>query len=320
MYQKDTIISAIKLFNELTKDNIIGYKRENYIKKIFGCHINTVYNWIKKYGNFDFSNFNKSKYNNKKITDDIEKFILSSITKNNTFKIKEIKKNVKSKFNIELSRPSIYNVLHKNNLTFKQIKVKNVPYSDDKMKELKHEMAKKIEPIKNDLVSYDEMAVYLNDTPSRGWSIKGTDCIIQTKKPLRRQRFSIGMSIDYYSNIDFTLVEGSLRQDDLINFFNKLNKKKIKEKTFFMDNASTHKSKKMKLFIEKNKMKVTYNIPYCSDLNPIEYIFSLLRKKLLDEDVSDRNDIIKILIKFKKEINKQHVKNIFNKCINSMQK
>ena len=38
-------------------------------------------------------------------------------------------------------------------------------------------------------------------------------------------------------------------------------------------------------YIKNNNLKVIYNIPYCSQYNPIKYIFSLLRKKLLDEEI-----------------------------------
>jgi hypothetical protein len=40
------------------------------------------------------------------------------------------------------------------------------------------------------------------------------------------------MNIDINSHIDFTLIDGSLKQDKLINFFNKLNKKKLYIKHF----------------------------------------------------------------------------------------
>ena len=176
-------------------------------------------------------------------------------------------------------------------------------------------MRDKIKPVFNNLNSYDEMAIYLNDTPSYGWSKKGTDCIIKTKKSLNKKRYTIGMNININSDIDFTLIEGSLKQDKLINFFNKLNKNKIKNRTFLMDNSSIHKSKKMIKYIKDNNLKVIYNIPYCSEYNLIEYIFSLLRKKLLNEEINNEKDIIKIIVKFKKEINKNHVKNIFNKCM-----
>lgn len=86
-----------------------------------------------------------------------------------------------------------------------------------------------------------------------------------------------------------------------------------------MDNASIHRSKKMTMFIKNNNLKIIYNIPYCSQFNPIEYIFSLLRKKLLNEEINDKEDIIKIILNFKKEINKSHVKNIFNKCMKDIE-
>lgn len=321
MYSIDTIKNAIKLFYELKKNNFKGYKLINFIKNSIGCHITTIYLWINKFGNPD-TNFNysyKSKYNNIKINEDIEKFILSSISINNTFNIKKIKKNIVNKFNVNLSKQTIYNVLHKNNLTYKQIKVKNMPYSNDKFKELKIELRDKIKPVFNNLNSFDEMAIYLNDTPTHGWSIKGNDCIIKTKKSLNKKRYTIGMNIDINSDIDFTLIEGSLKQDKLISFFNKLNKKKIKNRTFLIDNASIHRSKKMTMFIKNNNLKIIYNIPYSSQFNPIEYVFSLLRKKLLNEEINNKEDIIKIILNFKKEINKNHVKNIFNKCMKDIE-
>ena len=137
MYSIDTVKNTIRLFNQLKKNNFKGYKLINFIKNSIGCHITTVYNWINQYGDLNFFNLNKSKFNNKKITEEIEKFILSSISKFNTFNIKKIKKNIINNFNVLLSKQSIYHVLHKNNLTYKQTKVKNMPYSDDKFKNLK---------------------------------------------------------------------------------------------------------------------------------------------------------------------------------------
>ncbi len=61
------------------------------------------------------------------------------------------------------------------------------------------------------------MAIYFNDTSSYGWSKKDTGCIIKTKKSLNKKCYSIGMNINININInsdmDFTLIEGSLKQD-----------------------------------------------------------------------------------------------------------
>ena len=72
------------------------------------------------------------------------------------------------------------------------------------------------------------------------------------------------MNKNINGDIDFTLIEGSMKQDKLINFFNKLHKNKIKNSYFLMDNASIHKSKKMTKYIKDNYLKVIYNIPHCS--------------------------------------------------------
>jgi transposase len=67
-----------------------------------------------------------------------------------------------------------------------------------------------------------------------------------------------------------------------------------------------------------NKIKLIYNVPYHSHLNPIEYIFSLLRRELLNGDTSSLENIGKIIRNFKKNLNKNIIDNIFKKCINEI--
>jgi transposase len=123
MYSIEIIKASINLYFKLLKNNIIGKNRIDIIKKTFNIHINTLYNWINKYYNnniFDFNNYKTNyKYNNIKITSNIEQFIIKSIDTNNNFNIRLIQKNIKNKFNIYISISSIYYVLHKNNLTYK---------------------------------------------------------------------------------------------------------------------------------------------------------------------------------------------------------
>ena len=91
-----------------------------------------------------------------------------------------------------------------------------------------------------------------------------------------------------------------------------------KNNYIFMDNASIHKNALFKKFINDNNFNVIYNIPYHSELNPIEYIFSLLRKELLTYDNSTFKQIINIIVKFIKNFNSKYSYNIFNKCFNNI--
>lgn len=323
MYTFNTIKSCINLYIKLEKDGIIGKKRIDYIKSIFNVHINTLYKWINKYHNKKSISSNNNKYtnnyklNNLKVTKDIEKLIIQSIDKNNNFDTKKIIKNILDKFNVLLSRSTIYSILHKNNFTYKKLIIKNVPYDNDKIKNLKNELNIKINNIdETTLVSYDEMSIYLNAKQYKGWSLKGNKCIIETKnKSIFNKRFSIGMSVSINGDIDFTITYGALNSFKFNTFMEKINKNNC---SILLDNASIHKNKHFNNNIKINNWNIIYNVPYHSHLNPIEYIFSLLRRELLKNDINSFNDIIETVIKFKKNINKTYVKNIFNKCLNEI--
>jgi len=325
MYSIDIIRASILLYYKLKNNKIIGKKRINIIRSTFDLHMNTLYNWIKLYYNklnntFNFSSYKTNfKYNNLKITNNIETFIINSIDLNNNFNIKKIKYNIKNKFNTTLSKSSIYHILHKNNLTYKKIYIKNDPYNDAENLKFKNDLKNKISNIDiNNIISYDEMSIYLNQKPYKGWSKRGTNCFIKTKnKTIFNKRYSIGMSIDIKGKIDFTIVEGALKS----NKFNKFMKKIMTSSNYiFMDNASIHKNSIFKQFINNNNFNVIYNIPYHSELNPIEYIFSLLRKELLNNSNSTYKNIINTIVIFVKKFNETYSYNIFNKCFNNLLK
>ena len=66
-----------------------------------------------------------------------------------------------------MSKSSIYHILHKNNLTYKKLYVKNIPYDNDKINIFKNDLKNKINDIANidNFISYDEMSIYLNSKP-----------------------------------------------------------------------------------------------------------------------------------------------------------
>ena len=90
--------------------------------------------------------------------------------------------------------------------------------------------------------------------------------------------------------------------------------------TYFLDNASIHRTKKFMKCVKDEKMHVLYNAPYHSEINPIEYVFSLLRKKVRKCIINTKDDLIRLLESFKKSINKTHLTNIFNHAFGLLNK
>lgn len=121
------------------------------------------------------------------------------------------------------------------------------------------------------------------------------------------------MTISKNKVLDYTIVKGSLKTNKFSNFIKKINKNTNNKYTLFMDNATIHKSKVVNQCIKDNNIKVIYNVPYHSEYNPIEYIFSLLRKDLQQKDNTTESKIIKIINEFKINITQKTINNIFNK-------
>ena len=71
---------------------------------------------------YDVKNLRK-KYENIKITDTIECFILNSLNDNPVINIKNIKQYILKNFNVSLSISSIYYVIKNNNFTYKKTHV-----------------------------------------------------------------------------------------------------------------------------------------------------------------------------------------------------
>ena len=124
----------------------------------------------------------RKKYNNIKITPDIEKFIINKINNNNIITTKKIKFLIFENFNIKLSKTSIYFILHKNNISFKKTKIITNPYSHTdqviQINNVKNEISK---VDINNIISIDEMSIIAHQKPKYGWSKKGKRCFIYNK-------------------------------------------------------------------------------------------------------------------------------------------
>ena len=69
---------------------------------------------------------------------------------------------------------------------------------------------------------------------------------------------------------------------------------------------------------KKEKINVIFNAPYQSEFNPIEMVFSLLRKKLNKKIVKNKTEITEVINNFIKETKESTLTNIFNHSKNTL--
>jgi len=312
-YSKVIVDSSIRLYILLNK-NIKGKEKENIICKTFNISISTFYNWYRKYNNKEFfldqSRIKKNK--NNKITIEIINFVIEYYKKNPLTKAKNIRKIIMNTFLKSISKSSIYNILKKNNITYKKTQKKIVPFSQKKLKYKKTILKKQINKAGiNNIISLDEISVCFGDIQPKGWSEKGKKCFVYTNnKSIKGKRYSLCMATTNKKIINYKIVEKGFKTETYNNFLKETYQKEP-TKTFLKDNASIHKSKLVKQTIRKNKIKVIYGIPYHSEYNPIEFIFSILRKKLQESPITKLNELINIIDYFSKLNNEKKFTNIF---------
>jgi transposase len=368
MFDKNIRQICINVYNQLNKYNIKGVDKKLFITDTFNLHINSLYNWIKK----DNHIHNCNKYLNNKIDLVIENFVIYNF--NDKFKVKNIKKNVKEKFNVSLSYKDIlcilktnnlkfdkniiknnidefiidnikinnymtaneliklinnkfkitvsityiYNVLTKHNYSYKKIRINSNPYSKEKQKEQLIEIKNKIQKNNiNNIISIDEISVKEFENLDKGWSLKGIESEVNNKnKKINNKRYSILMASSNKKIINYTIVEKGIKTNNFNNFMLKLNRMdKEKNHVYFLDNARVHKTKSFNKIKEDYKLNIIYNAPYQSKYNPIEYVFSLLRKQIQKYSNKSYNELIKIINIFIKNIEENKLNNIFNHVI-----
>ena len=172
---------------------------------------------------------------------------------------------------------------------------------------------------KKELISIDEMSIITNRTPTKGWALINNECVVSIPCLKPNKRYSLLLATSKKKIIKYLLVEGSVKTDDYISFIEELNKDNTNY-SYLIDNASIHKNKKTFAMYKKEKINVIFNAPYQSEFNPIEMVFSLLRKKLNKKIVKNKIEITEVINDFIKETKESILTNIFNHSKNTLKK
>jgi len=306
-HTEDYKLSAVKYY----LDNDIDMRETC---EIFKCSYVSLYRWIKRYekqGNIKRKQTKKKPY---KITDEIEKYVLSLVKKNINITLWELSKLVKQKYKISLTDISTYRILKKNKITRKRVRSKYYPEKREGQektdietfyKELKKYNYKKT-------ICLDETSIYLNMTQSYGRSKSGTRAIKKTNTyPFKR--YNLLCAISYNKVIGWTLyeyVKGGLKKEHILDFYNHFIKDKYKNHLIIMDNARIHKSKIIRETIEKSDNYLLFTVPYNPQTNAIEEFFSQLKHYIKKQSPQSFNEIYKIITNIiNTKIKSKHLEN-----------
>lgn len=241
-------------------------------------------------------------------------FIKEKIIKNPLVRAKEIRCNIQELFSITVSLTSIYKILRKLGFTYKKITIQRFNNNINTITEKRIEFIKEITKYNlDDIISIDESYFNLNDIPTYGWSYKGTKCIVNKK--IKRNKRSLLLAISNKKIIKFQIYSKNINSKIYKEFLEDID---LENKILLCDNVSFHKTKSVIDFINK-KGKVLFTPGYSPEFNPIEFVFSEVKRSIRYENYNNMNNINFILNdRIEAELNlitMEKLSNYFNKSL-----
>ena len=283
---------------------------------IFGISKSTLYNWVNglhKSNTITKSNI-RTKYNSK-ITNEIQNFIVTCVTKKSIFSIKNLKRRILKIFSIAVNKSSIYRVLKINNITHKKINNKFVHIKQNTSQEINKLLTNLNSYEPNKIISIDESSFDTNLRPVYGWSKKGSPLKKIIKSP-RRKRKKLTLAVSNNKIIGHSLVNGSSNNIIFKNFLQTQVLPKIQNSVILMDNVRFHHSKNVVDLVNSTSNSILYNVHYNPDTNPIEFVFSIIKNFVRKSMANSNNSLDKSILDSFKLVTSDKLKNIFSHSLN----
>lgn len=296
MYSEDLKERAIRLYSIVK-----SYRKVEELLKIGKS---TIQRWVKP--------------TNEKIKEKIldMQSVVSTIKKyldNNKFiTLIQIRKKLLNKFNKLFSVSLIYTIIKKTlKYSYKKINKRQVPKSLRYLQQKRKEFIKNLENIdQNKIICLDESYLYSNHIVNYGWAKIGEPLIHRIKaNPIK---YSIIMAITNKKIIKTEIYNHNINIKTFLPFMVQLNNL-FNDHYFLMDNVGFHKTKEIVDLFSNSTNKLLYIPPYSPEFNPIEEMFSQMKRNI--KECNNKNTIMKINRSIKK-IKKEHLLNYYNHSFN----
>ena len=312
---EDYKLSAVEYY-------LVEDKSQEEVCKIFKCSPRSLMRWVEKYN----TDGEIKRYNKKpvayKITKDQVKYALKEINKNKTITMDDLLSKIKSNYpSFELSSRQLSRVVKDNNITLKITRIRHEPNKrfgkdidiNKKIKEFYDEVKKyKIE----DIICIDETSIKSLQKRNHCYNELGKRCVIKTQSQEVFKKYTGIFAISVDGVIEWDLYEkGGINTDRLIEFLEKNITNKLRNKLIILDNASSHRSEKIKELVNKHN-KILYSVPYQHFTNSIENYFSMLKSRLQKLDGLTHEKLKENITNVIRGISKEKYENIFKGAYN----
>jgi len=264
------------------------------ISEILLINIDTVTNWKKSFNNkqdIDSWYIDSYKIYNGKLNKKEEDLFVEYLENNLVHTSKQAISFIIETFNKEYTESGMVSLLHKLGFVYKQTTLIPSKYDAMAQSEFKQEYENLAKEQKTDevILFMDGVHPQHNTATSKVWIKKGKEKHIKSNTGRSR----INLNGIYNPQTQDILVHESktINAESTIEFFKEIEdyyeETKTKRIQIIVDNAKYYKNKTVKKYIETSRIELLFLPPYSPNLNLIERVWKLLRKKVINSQYYD---------------------------------
>lgn len=246
----------------------------------------TLSSYVKKYLSGGIDELVRTNYNGGrtfKLTDEQISELTNHLESTLYQDTNQIVSYVNKAYNIKYSRSGMTKLLHKIGFSYKKPRLVPKGLNEESQEHFLEMLEIFMNTKKDDeaVLFYDSSHPQYCTVADYGWIKKGQDFMIPCQA--ERGRLNISGAIDC-ETLDITIdYPDKVNSYSTINMLDKIKKKYVgyKKVHIIMDNASSHKSLKVREHLTGSNINLVFLPPYSPNLNIIERLWGLLRKKVL---------------------------------------
>jgi hypothetical protein len=173
------------------------------------------------------------------IPDNVINFIIHKTINNPIFNAQKLIHNIFKTYNISIKKYHLYEILRKNNITYKKAQIKTIPKSINNVETKISDLKKNIVSINNsgdNVVFIDETHVDISFMNTYGWNKIGDEVIFDKNTPNKiiNKRVSVIVAVSRNEKINYKIHSDSVDPNKFSSFITSLIAKTDK-KYFYLD-------------------------------------------------------------------------------------
>ena len=277
------------------------------VAKIFKISRSSIYEWLSwfKKGGYDALDTLKAPGKKPIITPEIELWLKHTILHSNPsdygydtelWTIKIIAELLKKQFGIKVCESTISNHLHQIGLSCQVPQYRSDRYNQsdvDRFISVKWPKIQRLaDKIGADILFEDEAGIGVRTRSGRTWGEVNKPPIVP--KSDLRGGYNMLSAIDAKGDIYYEIQDKHISSDEYIEFLNKIILLHPRPVIIITDNASFHRSKKVREFVRANREKIrVFFLPkHAPHLNPDEQVWNEVKHRTIErQPVLDKDDL-----------------------------